>query len=355
MKSHTQSIHIVRRYGKYGGMERYVWELTRALVASGHKVKVICDVIDKEIEEECALLGIQVISLAVLFRGRPRWIFMLWFAYKVERALSGLNTKGWIIHSHERTRTHNVTTFHSGSIRSRNRSVFDVLSLRLQTWEKLERRELLGINVRKIFPVSDIVRTTLLRHYPECASTLMTPIYPGVGDEFVPCRRETNGKTLGFIGVEWKRKGLDKLATTVAEMREVDPDVQLVVAGCAPDQIKHLFQGWDGGYQLLNWVDAMEFYAKIDALVLPSRDEAFGMAAAEANATGIPVVVSTHCGIAPLVSEEMGRVVDISSDGALYDACMAVLGFKHEPVKMHLRWSEIADTYAEHYRQIVNA
>jgi len=37
------SLHVVRRYGPVGGMERYVWELTRALVQAGHPVTVICE------------------------------------------------------------------------------------------------------------------------------------------------------------------------------------------------------------------------------------------------------------------------------------------------------------------------
>ena len=39
----TSSIHIVRRYGPVGGMERYVWELTHALAKQGQKVKIICE------------------------------------------------------------------------------------------------------------------------------------------------------------------------------------------------------------------------------------------------------------------------------------------------------------------------
>lgn len=39
-----QLIHIVRRYGPVGGMERYVWELTLNLRALGHEVLVLCEV-----------------------------------------------------------------------------------------------------------------------------------------------------------------------------------------------------------------------------------------------------------------------------------------------------------------------
>lgn len=56
--------------------------------------------------------------------------------------------------------------------------------------------------------------------------------------------------------------------------------------------------------------------ALADAFVfaLPSRYENFGNAAAEAIACGTPVVVSDHCGIAPLVDQRAGLVTSYHSD-----------------------------------------
>lgn len=38
-------LHVVRRYGPVGGMERYVWELTIELQRLGHEVTVVCGVV----------------------------------------------------------------------------------------------------------------------------------------------------------------------------------------------------------------------------------------------------------------------------------------------------------------------
>ena len=46
-----------------------------------------------------------------------------------------------------------------------------------------------------------------------------------------------------------------------------------------------------------------------DVLVLPSIQESFGIAVAEAIATGVPVIVTEHCGIAPYVRDRVGLVV----------------------------------------------
>ena len=55
--------------------------------------------------------------------------------------------------------------------------------------------------------------------------------------------------------------------------------------------------------------DKWAAYRDADVFVLASRNENFGNTAAEAVAAGTPVVVSEHCGIAPLLADEAGLVV----------------------------------------------
>jgi glycosyltransferase involved in cell wall biosynthesis len=55
--------------------------------------------------------------------------------------------------------------------------------------------------------------------------------------------------------------------------------------------------------------EKLEALVDADLLVLPSRYESFGNAAAEAIACGTPVLVSDQCGIAPLVKGRVGIVV----------------------------------------------
>jgi glycosyltransferase involved in cell wall biosynthesis len=52
-----------------------------------------------------------------------------------------------------------------------------------------------------------------------------------------------------------------------------------------------------------------EAYRDADIFVLPSQNENFGNSAAEAVATGTPVIVTDQCGIAPLLKDVAGLVV----------------------------------------------
>ena len=66
-------LYVVRRYGPVGGMERYVWEVTRELAALGHQVVVVCERCHMEKPQ-----GITVHELGEITQ-RPRWLSLLRF------------------------------------------------------------------------------------------------------------------------------------------------------------------------------------------------------------------------------------------------------------------------------------
>jgi glycosyltransferase involved in cell wall biosynthesis len=74
-------------------------------------------------------------------------------------------------------------------------------------------------------------------------------------------------------------------------------------------------------------------YRDADLFVLPSQNENFGNTAAEAVATGAPVIVTEQCGIAPLLAGEAGLVVP-HEKAALSDALLRVLGSAEEHARL---------------------
>jgi len=104
---------------------------------------------------------------------------------------------------------------------------------------------------------------------------------------------------MGFIGREWKRKGLPR----VLEMLRAMPDARLVIAGVPREEITRLLVGLETRVELLGWVnDPNDFYSRISLLVHPAKLEAYGMVVAEALARRIPVLVSEATG----ASADMG-------------------------------------------------
>ncbi|GAB4124719.1 MAG: glycosyltransferase family 4 protein [Sideroxydans sp.] len=301
-------IHIVRRYGPVGGMERYVWETTRELVKLGHRVQVLCEVCVGEVAP-----GIELHELGRMAY-RPRWLYYWRFARRVEQWLRVHPQPGWLIHSHERVGVHDVTTFHGPPFASvRDKPWWKKLSIRVAAQLWLERREL---HVAKaIVPNSEIIAKQLAHYYPEYAHKLAAPIVPGVVPGVMRPARAVpqDGGVIGFVGREWQRKGLPLAVEIAARLRRQRPKLELHVLGPTPHEIAHLFRDWSGGYRLLGWQGGAIPYDTFDVLLHPARAEPYGMVISEAMAARVPVVVSDACGAAEQVSAEAGAVVPLAA------------------------------------------
>jgi len=66
--------------------------------------------------------------------------------------------------------------------------------------------------------------------------------------------------------------------------------------------------------------DQAAFFAGIDLFVMPSRSEAWGLAALEAMAHGIPVIASNIQGLAEIVTPGSGCLVPVGDPAALASA-----------------------------------
>ena len=335
--------HVVRRYGPVGGMERYVWELTHALSKLDVKVTVVC--------EKCFAApdsNIKVVELGEI-KPKPRWLAILRFSKNV-REWHESSGKGYLIHSHERTGIHQITTIHGPSIKNRKKKLLDFLSIRIKAWEWLERREVLGRQVLRILPNSALVKVDLIKHYPEVLNHLGPIAHPGVTVSKEAPLRNVESKTIGFIGKEWKRKGLPQAIKVFEEIYHSDPSASFLVAGAEVEEVQPLFAGLpEGSYDLLGWIEPSEFFRKINTLIHPAKDEPFGMVVAEAVEFGVPVVISDVCGVASHLNAQHGYVLPLDSNdwvkcvsGLTRDTTRAVKG-------LGLTWENLAELHVDIY------
>lgn len=342
-------IHVVRRYGAVGGMERYVWELTHELAAAGHQVLVLC--------QRCytpPITGIQVVELGELAL-RPRWLGLLRFGWQVSRWLAENPHPDWLIHSHERLDEHHVTTFHGPPFATvRDMAWHRKISLRVWMQMYLERRELSVARV--IVPNSPLIKNQLAHYYPSLAHKLSAPIVPGVAAVMPrpPRRVAAEGGVIGFVGKEWARKGLPLAVNIVRALRQSRPQLELWVIGVEAAEVQHLFADWQGGYRLLGWQSDNDYLAELDVLLHPARAEPYGMVIAEAMAARVSVVLSEVCGAAADVSTTSGCVLPLNAPlGAWTAAVERQLQRTDAPPAWQHGWDKVAAEYVKIYRELV--
>jgi UDP-glucose:(heptosyl)LPS alpha-1,3-glucosyltransferase len=342
-------LHIVRQYGLVGGMERYAWELSKELAAAGHEVTVLCETLRRKTAPE----GVKVIELGGV-NPKPRWLAHLRFSRKISAWVKAHPNSKRIIHSHERTAVHHFTTFHGPPFASvKNKRLWQRISLRIFANLWLEKRELCAPQVRAVIPNSPLIADAIKQYYPNVESRLTPAITPGAG-EVQPRSNRTlteEGGAIGFIGKEWKRKGLDIAVNIVAELRKQRPQLEFIIAGPHPDEIRHLFKAWDGGFQLLGEIDSTSFYAQLDLLLHPARQEPYGMVIAEARAAGVPVLVSDNCGIASELDED--SVLNQDSEVSTWSQrCHALIG--QQPESVARSWKDVAEEQIRCYQEFLS-
>ena len=344
MQNKLQLLHVVRRYGPVGGMERYVWELTLQLQQMGHQVTVVC--------ERCHIgkpSGITVIELGEVAK-RPRWVAAIRFNRRVANWLTENPQPSTLIHSHERISSHHITTFHGPPFATVfEKTWWKRISLRVAMQLFLERREL--TNARYVVPNSPFIKQQLTHYYPELAHKLTEPIVPGVkvGVLREPRNVPSDGGIIGFVGKEWQRKGLPFAVAIVKKLRTKRPNLRFVVVGSEVNQVQHLFADWQSGYELKGWSDQAP-YAEFDVLVHPAKAEPYGMVISEAMAAKVPVVISDVCGAAIHVTVEAGTVLPLSVGmDEWVDALEHQLSRANAVPQFEYSWHEVAQEYEKIY------
>jgi UDP-glucose:(heptosyl)LPS alpha-1,3-glucosyltransferase len=336
-------LYIVRPFGPVGGMERYVFETAREMVKRGHTVSALCRSVD---EGSVTGSGVEIIKLnpKPAKRGwHDRYVFRdavtEFFADPTNRRRFD------IVHSHENTIEQDVTTEHGPCT---------AYGLRLKPWKRLdfsarknlaiEKQKFHGPNLKALVSCAQRVQDIALREYPHLAQKItkvITPAYtylhPATKDPDRPAR------VLGFMGRDWKRKGLPKALEIFSTLRREDPSWTMLVAGCPAESLpSNLVRALPEGAKLIGRTDPQGFFGEVDVLVHPATDEPFGMVMSEALTCQVPVVFSDQCGAADHLRSDGLRVLSTKASSEEWaTACRELAGRTFPPLASRT-WSDVA-------------
>jgi len=288
---------------------------------------------------------------------KPRWLAHIRFSKHVHQWLEANRTSDMVIHSHERTQDHHITTFHGPPFaKVRDFPIWKRLSLRVYMNLWLEKRELCTPQVQQIVPNSAHINQALAHYYPEIAKKLSKPVPPGVAK--LPKRPNRaipdDGGVIGFIGKEWKRKGLQKAISIVEHLAKTRPNVQFLVAGPSPSDIQGLFAGVNFDYSLLGTVEPSAFYPQLDTLLHPAIAEPYGMVITESLTTDVPVIISDVCGAANDVSSDDGSTLSLTSNPETWADQLEHWLQREANNHSHYQrsWQTVAIEYEQLYRKL---
>lgn len=134
---------------------------------------------------------------------------------------------------------------------------------------------------------------------------------------------------LACIGVDWKRKGVDRAVQTAVELTRRGVPNRLRIAGCRPPKGTEL----PPNVEILGFFDktSPEGQQRLQALyrtshffLLPSRAEAFGVVLSEACAFGVPCLTTRTGGLPEVIRPGVnGELFELAAAGGDYAEWLA--------------------------------
>jgi glycosyltransferase involved in cell wall biosynthesis len=131
-----------------------------------------------------------------------------------------------------------------------------------------------------------------------------------------------------FVGVDWQRKGGEIAFETLLALHQMKIPAELIVCGCVPP--KHFIHPAMKVIPYLNKNDPAQYnymvqlYLEANFLLLPTRNECFGIVFCEANAFGLPAITTQTGGVPEVVrNDENGFVLPLEAQGDAYARLIA--------------------------------
>ena len=185
----------------------------------------------------------------------------------------------------------------------------------------LEREREAYLRASGIATFSGVVRDSLVEDYAIDPSAI---VVTGAGANIAPqppADRRDDGRTLVFVGRDFRRKGGAVLLRAFRKLRRARPHLRLLIAG--PEGSLDLGQGVTNLGEL-PFERVRDLLCEATIFVLPTLREPFGIAYLDAMLCEAPCV-GTSVGVVPEILGDAGIVVPPADDAALAGAIAALL------------------------------
>ena len=371
---------LIRNYKRSaGGAERYCVELTERLSAN-HDVHVFTQNYENNPLSKITFHKILQLS------EKPRFINQLLFSRLTKNATSG---KFDIVHSHERVSHADIYTFHVQCFRTLwsnikgfrklIRWLNTLLSPRKLCYLWLESQQMQVLPRRRFISVSEYLSRNILECYPKISN--ITIAHPGISTNVNKSVENNNNKfsnlkeslsipnssfILLFVANNFKKKGLPKIIESLEMLS--NEKLHLVIAGNGNSKKIKIPNSISSNIHYLGVIKNITLlYPQADALLHPTLADTYGMAALEAMAAGLPVVISNKefCGLSEHLNEnqavllenprdaiELAKKIDLLYKNTEYRDRIAKNGFEKSKT---ISWGNTLSKTLRVYNSIANS
>lgn len=314
---------VVRLFSPSGGLEFYAHRLVQGLLERGHKVTVLCQ--DNESTLSHPLLTVKTTEKEAAGLSK---------AEKIKHRFASLSKlvresgEFDLVHSqHCPVEKADVVTFHQHTVKRFSQTGYPAERLineakcRLNPAYKLryEQDEILLKTTKLRIFVSDVCRRDYYDTYvlnPESYPYSFAPCAaePGKDSSFDIAGKVTNQPfTYLFTGKGYAKKGLDTLFKAMSILKARGLDHKLLVIGMKPSPLNKTLASLNGiadRVELLGYQKDLSLYQdKSDAIVVPSKCEAFGMSPVEAMLRGVIPIVSQVSGVSEYLEDGVDGLI----------------------------------------------
>lgn len=338
---------------RYGGPQQVLRDLCEALVKRGHQLSLVTTDLDRQERLGSESVGQAFGPEVDVAVARTMWPRSYGFAPRLVADLRKRIPAADLVHIHGIYQFHTVaacTLAHRysvpyvvhihGALTPYHRSK--------KRWKKVPYEALIERrNLRRaaaVITMTQAERESFSAWLPGARCVVVPPAIDSslfAADEVAKGAREQphsplNGNALvTFIGRLTEKKGLDLLVDAFSRIARRHPGARLVIAGPDDEGIAQRLRRQAAGMGLADRVSLTglvtgeakrELLRASRIVVLPSKDESFGVAIAEALAVGVPVVVTREVALADdILDAGAGRVIPRDA-AALGEAMSELLG-----------------------------
>jgi len=328
-------MHIVHLtpnfYPAVGGIETYVYELSRRLIKKGHKVSVVTSNMlrnDKNLSKFERVSGIDV------YRVPFKMVMRYNFSIEAFKLLTEL--KYDVLHVHsigyftdiipllKRVKTVKIiVSTHGGIFHTSHMKLLKNIYFNSLAKNSLKNADYVIATSKK-----DSKLFSKIVHRGK-----MNVIYPGVNwDQLSKMKHGKSKNTLLYVGRFVENKRLDRMLHVISKLATKVTDVKLLLVG----------EDWGEKRKLLgiirklglkdnvNFVSGVKnhyrYFSKANAFLLSSEYEGFGISVIEAMASGLPVVVNDIETMHEIVTNgKNGYIVDFNDYRKVSDILLKLL------------------------------